>query len=96
MASLLGTWVIYMYTQSSHSHKVFAYTVYFISSLNQNHPPSPPSKKQKVEEDDDDPGAIFIFNKEDEIHNILGLPSVVNISPPLLQGRKTFHYYKLY
>ena len=32
--------VLLMYTQSSHSHKVFAYTVYFISSLNQNHPPT--------------------------------------------------------
>ena len=48
------------------------------------------------EEYDDNPGAVFIYNKDDEIHNLLALPSVANILPPLQQGRKKFYYYKLY
>ena len=51
---------------------------------------------EEEEEYNDDPGAIFVLNNNDEIHNLLALPSVANILPPLQQGRKKFHYYKLY
>ena len=43
-------------------------------------------RDREEEEYNDDPGAIFVLNNNDEIHNLLALPSVANILPPLQQG----------
>ena len=74
-----------MYPQSRHSRKEFTYT-----SLLQEHTP-PPAKRTKttnitgcdVEEEIDDPGCIFILNSDVEVHQVLGLPAVANLSPSL-------------
>ena len=81
--------VLYMYPQSRHSHKEFTYT-----SLPQEHtPPTPPAKKTKISHDEDglehdDPGSMFILNSDMEVHQVLGLPGVATLSPPLQQGKK--------
>ena len=43
---------------------------------------------RNIDEEDDDPGAIVILNSDADVHQVLGLPSVANISPPLIQGKK--------
>ncbi len=38
------------------------------------------------DEADDDPGMVFMFASDNEIHNVLGLPSTSRLRPTLQQG----------
>ena len=52
------------------------------------------AKRFKEEQEESNPGVIIVYYSDQDIHNVLGLPAVGNLQPPLAQGATISHEFQ--